>query len=285
MTKTEVLPNNAALADLAGRINTEHKAVCEAAMTATQHAIKCGVLLTEAKSGLPHGQWLPWLKENCELSERTIQAYMRLARRYEELDGEEAQRVADLPVRQAMVAIADSRADNPLPAQHSNYEEVAAWAEKQIISPINAFDLDSWQCSRNKVRDQLGIPDTVSRLLGLHTKERPMLRLAPYDEVVEALKLMAPVAKGEFGGLDIDHSAASEAYIWAHLIVVSQWDLVLLWDELIYRGKTYKKLPDDEYADLYRSECDEIIGAFQGDCQHRLEEVKRATAEGRYAVI
>jgi hypothetical protein len=64
-------------------------------------------LLIAAKSGLPHGQWLPWIKENCGLSERTTQAYMRLARRHEELGGEEAQRVADLPVRQAMVAIAD----------------------------------------------------------------------------------------------------------------------------------------------------------------------------------
>ena len=277
--------NLPALDALADKINTEHEAVCKAAMTATQHAIKCGALLAEAKSGLSHGQWLPWLKENCELSERTTQAYMRLARRYDELGGEEAQRVADLPVRQAMVAIADSRADNPLPAQHSNYEEVAAWAEKQIISPINAFDLDSWQCSRNKVRDQLGIPDTVSRLLGLHTKECPMLRLAPYDEIVEGLKLMAPVAKGEFGGLDIDHSAANETYIWAHLIVVGQWDFVLLWDELKYRYKTYKGLSDDKYGDRYGSECDEIIETFQADCQHRLEEAKHASVEGRYADI
>ena len=277
--------NLPALDALADRINAEHIAVGEAAMTATQHAINCGNLLIEAKSGLAHGQWLPWLKENCDLSERTVQAYTRLARRYPKLDDEKAQRVADLPVRQAMVAIADSRADNPLPAQHSNYEEVAAWAEKQIISPINSFDFDSWQCSRNKVRDQLGIPDTVSRLLGLHTKECPMLRLAPYDEIVEGLKLMAPVAKGEFGGLDIDHSAADEAYIWAHLIVVGQWDFVLLWDELKYRNKTYKGLSDDKYADRYDSECDEIIEAFQADCQRRLEEAKSAIAEGRYAGI
>ncbi len=112
-----------------------------------------------------------------------------------------------------------------------------------------------------------------------------MLRLAPYDEIVEGLKLMAPVAKGEFGGLDIDHSTGDEIRIWAHLIIVGQWDFVLLWDELKYRNKTYKGLTDDEYADRYRSECDEITGAFLADCQRRLEEVTRATAEGRYADI
>ncbi len=277
--------NLPALDALADRINAEHKAACEAAMTTTQHAMKCGNLLTEAKSGLPHGQWLPWLKENSEMSERTTQAYMRLARRYEELDDEKAQRVADLPVREAMKAIADDRADNPLPAQYSSYEEVSAWVDKQIISPINAFDLDSWQCARNKVRDQLEVPDTVSIFLGLHTKECPMPRLAPYDEIVEGLKLMAPVAKGEFGGLDIDHSAADEIRIWAHLIIVGQWDFVLLWDELKYRNKTYKGLTDDEYSDRFRSECDEITGAFLADCQRRLEDVKRAISEGRYADI
>ena len=72
--------NLPALDALADKINTEHEAVCEAAVTATQHAIKCGNLLVEAKSELPHGQWLPWIKENCDLSERTTQAYMRLYR-------------------------------------------------------------------------------------------------------------------------------------------------------------------------------------------------------------
>ena len=103
--------NLPALNTLADKIKTEHKAVCEAAMTATRHAIECGNLLIEAKGGLPHGKWLPWLKEHCELSERTAQAYTRLARRFTELDDEKAQRVADLPVRQAMVAIADQRAE------------------------------------------------------------------------------------------------------------------------------------------------------------------------------
>ncbi len=51
--------NLPALDALADRINAEHTAVREAAMTATQHAIKCGNLLIEAKGGLPHGQWLP----------------------------------------------------------------------------------------------------------------------------------------------------------------------------------------------------------------------------------
>lgn len=43
------------------------------------HAIRAGQLLSEAKDAVPHGQWLPWLKENFNLSERTAQKLMRVA--------------------------------------------------------------------------------------------------------------------------------------------------------------------------------------------------------------
>ncbi len=310
MSKTEVLPNDAALVDLAGRINTEHKAVCEAAMTATQHAIKCGVLLTEAKSGLPHGQWLPWLKENCELSERTTQAYMRLARRCEELGGEEAQRVADLPVRQAMVAIADHQAEQ-IPNilnrdKPASEEEIWAWATRQVNGPFNRFDFDDegkgWLKEiGSKLLRQVGAPAVVSWCLNLKTQDIPMLRLVPWDELSEALGKLAPVAKGNIANLDIDwgdlgttpptnHRSKKDlppeaGFVVAVITIEAQWLCGGLLNELKYREKTYKKLPDDEYADLYGSECDDILEAFQAECQHKLEEVKRATAEGRYADI
>ncbi len=103
MTKTEVLPNNAALADLAGRINTEHEA-CHASMQkGLEHALKAGALLLEAKAGLPHGEWLPWLGDNCpEVKERTAQAYMQLARELPKFEPEKAQRVAGLSMRDAV---------------------------------------------------------------------------------------------------------------------------------------------------------------------------------------
>ena len=38
--------------------------------------------LMEAKAVLPHGEWLPWLTEKVEYSERVAQKFMRLARHY-----------------------------------------------------------------------------------------------------------------------------------------------------------------------------------------------------------
>lgn len=44
-------------------------------------AIAAGVKLIEAKRLLPHGEWLPWLRMHCELSERAAQYHMRSHRR------------------------------------------------------------------------------------------------------------------------------------------------------------------------------------------------------------
>src|ERR1700694_3834196 len=72
------------LSQLAERINTEHQAACDAALTAIEHGRAAGLLLIEAKSQLGHSEWLPWLAQNCECAPRTAQGYMRLAERWPE---------------------------------------------------------------------------------------------------------------------------------------------------------------------------------------------------------
>lgn len=44
--------------------------------------IGIGQRLIEAKSMLPHGEWLPWLTEQVELTERAAQRFMRIAREW-----------------------------------------------------------------------------------------------------------------------------------------------------------------------------------------------------------
>jgi hypothetical protein len=68
------------LADLAHRIKVEHTAVADALKDSVRHAIAAGGLLVEAKAQVPHGGWLPWLKDNCEISERTAQLYMQVSK-------------------------------------------------------------------------------------------------------------------------------------------------------------------------------------------------------------
>jgi hypothetical protein len=83
------------LAALARRIKAEHAAAGASFQAGLLHARAAGDLLVQAKAQVPHGEWLPWVADNLRCSERTAQAYMRVARRWDELEAK-AQGLADL---------------------------------------------------------------------------------------------------------------------------------------------------------------------------------------------
>ena len=86
---------------LAEEIKLAHLGVRDAARTAAQHAIDAGERLIEAKTLVAHGQWLPWLKEHCEISERSAQLYMKIVRL-----GFKSETVADIGIKAASKSIA-----------------------------------------------------------------------------------------------------------------------------------------------------------------------------------
>jgi hypothetical protein len=93
------------LTDLAARINAEHDAASRDAKSALEHAFAAGGFLIEASNKIPHGEWLLWLADNCTVSERTAQFYMRLARERPAIEAK-TQRVADLTLRGAVKLLA-----------------------------------------------------------------------------------------------------------------------------------------------------------------------------------
>jgi hypothetical protein len=93
------------LAQMAKRINAEHAAAVTAVRSGLEHARRAGQLLAEAKAACGHGKWLPWLEANVELSERTVQGYMQLAKHWEELQAN-PQQIADLTLRGALDLLA-----------------------------------------------------------------------------------------------------------------------------------------------------------------------------------
>jgi hypothetical protein len=98
-------PSNS-LIDLAARIRAEHEAAGAAVKKTLQHCITSDALLVEAKDQLNHGQWLPYLREHCHVSERTARHYMRLFRHRDEIGN-----VADLTVREAVESLAGPKDD------------------------------------------------------------------------------------------------------------------------------------------------------------------------------
>jgi len=99
------------LADLAVRIRQEHDAVAGALKTSLAHAMMAGDLLLQAKAQVPHGQWLPWLCDRCQVSERMAQRYIRLARNRGLIETK-CDTVSDLGVRGALSLIALERSSS-----------------------------------------------------------------------------------------------------------------------------------------------------------------------------
>jgi hypothetical protein len=95
-----------ALSELAERINAEHRQAETALRAGLQHAKNAGDLLIEAKKQCKHGEWLPWLKKNVRFSDRTAQAYMRVAERWPDLEAK-AQATADLTIEDGLKLLAE----------------------------------------------------------------------------------------------------------------------------------------------------------------------------------
>ena len=97
--------NHLDTAELGARIRMRVQAAEIHAKRALEYALEIGALLNEAKPQFKHGEWGQWLAAHCDLAQRTANAYMRLAKAYPTLPDEEQQRVANLPVRDAVAAI------------------------------------------------------------------------------------------------------------------------------------------------------------------------------------
>jgi hypothetical protein len=121
--------------DLADRINEAHGLSILHGSKAIEYAVQTGSLLLQAKAGLPHGKWLPFVRNHLTLSERTCQAYMRVAARVER----NPQRVADSSIRGALKMLAT-------PRKHSIDDELQAWID-QPHGPIVTIE-DAAECVR-----------------------------------------------------------------------------------------------------------------------------------------
>jgi phage N-6-adenine-methyltransferase len=95
---------------LSTQINTEHQACMQAAGKALDHAMRCGDLLSEAKSTCKHGEWQGWLDDNFDGSDRSAQAYMRLAGKREQIE-QNRRGSADLSIDGALKLLAGPKSD------------------------------------------------------------------------------------------------------------------------------------------------------------------------------
>src|SRR5262245_9596976 len=65
---------------LAATVRTAHAGAMLATTNLIEHMLTAGDALIAAKAAVRHGNWLSWLREECDLSERQAQKYMTIAR-------------------------------------------------------------------------------------------------------------------------------------------------------------------------------------------------------------
>jgi Protein of unknown function (DUF3102) len=184
---TELARSNS-LTDLAARIRAEHEACGKAFQRGLAHAIAAGKLLLEARDQIPHGQWLNWLRESCQIPERTARRYMEIAPWA--VPESKSAILADL-TGEAVSALAVPR---PLD-QAESWEEMSAWVQRHYLdAPFRIEDCDDHDWLRTKLLHQIGVPPMAAFCLGSED-DLPPLRLCPFDELLEAMKLLAPLCK------------------------------------------------------------------------------------------
>jgi phage N-6-adenine-methyltransferase len=143
ITSVPELAGSNYLVDIAARIKAEHQAVAASLKRSVEHAIAAGELLLEAKERpeIEHGDWLPWLQEHCEISERTAQLYIRLAKNRDKIEEQIRNGVADLSLRQAQRFLAASSVRGSTGANNNEWYTPPEYIEA-ARKVLGAIDLD-----------------------------------------------------------------------------------------------------------------------------------------------
>ena len=122
-------------------IETITAEVLELKKTAGESILGIGHRLLEAKAVLKHGDWLPWLSERVDLSERAAQNFMRLAREWSN-----PQTLADLGASKALALLAIPAEDREdfIAADHvvdgGEVKKVAEMSTRELDRAIKARD-------------------------------------------------------------------------------------------------------------------------------------------------
>jgi hypothetical protein len=183
---------------LAGSIN-EHLLQAEAATRrGLEHAIAAGLLLTEAKDLVEHGEWLPWLQANCpHISPRQAQTYMRLARHRGRLDAVKNAATAHLTIAAAEALVGRPRPERQLglPGQLDLLggpevtapilPKVTAPTPQKVIAPTPPAERYSSPLDRDRVHHLVRDLQRV-RTAAIRRAEEPSILIL--SDVITALK-------------------------------------------------------------------------------------------------
>ncbi len=159
---TDLILHQASLNILAKEIKESHELCLEGINVGLAHAVRVGHLLSEAKSHMKHGEFIPWIKQNCEFSRRAASTYMRVAKH----------------------CVEDMRLGNGKPASHLSYTRVV-----KMLSEKNG---PAWSEPRPEFTVEVAV-ERMDRILKSVMKERPR---SEWPEFFDAMRASIDRAEG-----------------------------------------------------------------------------------------
>jgi hypothetical protein len=208
MQHQEQLACSSRLLALAADIRNEHEATAAALKRGLEHALRAGELLIEAKALLKHGQWLPWLRDHCAISDRTARLYTSLARNRAHIEAQIGS-VADLSVRGAVALMATPKT--------SDYAKTAATiAAEAAVYELDFAELDNRVREREKrsaVAKEFGL--AMERIISLAEKNPLVAAVAEsvWDQDLLGERAMAAIANYKGSLLAGDYVTATAAVL------------------------------------------------------------------------
>ena len=119
--------------NVADRINEVYALSEKAASSAIDYAIQIGELLTEAKAGMVHGTWIPWVDANLKFKSDQASRYMRLAGYKKEIEAN-ASLKTDLNILSLLKQLTPPKPEPAIPAQKP--AAVPPLPKDEVIVPV-----------------------------------------------------------------------------------------------------------------------------------------------------
>lgn len=145
--------------------------------TAGEALLEIGARLIEAKSLLSHGEWLTWLSEKVEFSERSANRFMKLAREWTN-----PTTLADLGASKALALLA-----LPEPERNEFMEEVPVedMSVRELEKAIR--ERDEARKSQEKMEDDLKLANNLLEQAGLE-RDEASARIAELERQLKELR-------------------------------------------------------------------------------------------------
>jgi len=160
------------LPTLASWINNSHARVTATNRSYLTFARECGDWLKQAKTTVPRGQWLAWIKANLEFTPRMAQYYVTIADEWETIS-RQCETVSHLTLRQAVKLVTPEKPSRYIPMeefQSDKHQRLRAFAKRVVVEEFRFQSL--YELVQKEEADAKLLAERLAKLRGKESKAR-----------------------------------------------------------------------------------------------------------------